>query len=76
LLARARQTGLVRISMDFPDDFNASLSHQLAGAYGLSEEYPFERYFRDCRGMSIGYGTVEIHKNSIAREILGGRYSF
>jgi butyryl-CoA dehydrogenase len=48
---------------------------QLAGAYGLSEEYPYERYFRDVRGMSIGYGTVEIHKNSIAREVLNGRYS-
>ena len=49
---------------------------QFAGAYGLSEEYPYERYFRDVRGMSIGYGTVEIHKGSIAREVLGGRYSF
>lgn len=49
---------------------------QLAGAYGLSEEYPYERYFRDARGMSIGYGTVEIHRNSIAREILSGRYEF
>ncbi|MDO9404185.1 MAG: acyl-CoA dehydrogenase family protein [Polaromonas sp.] len=48
---------------------------QLAGAYGLSEEYPFERYFRDARGMSIGYGTVEIHRSSIAREIIAGRYS-
>ncbi|MDB5848051.1 MAG: hypothetical protein JWP29_1803 [Rhodoferax sp.] len=47
---------------------------QLAGAYGLSEEYPFERYFRDARGMSIGYGTVEIHRSSIAREIIAGRY--
>lgn len=49
---------------------------QLAGAYGLSQEYPYERYFRDVRGMSIGYGTVEIHKNTIAREVLGGRYAF
>ncbi len=49
---------------------------QLAGAYGLSEEYPYERYFRDVRGMSIGYGTVEIHRSSIAREILSGRYEF
>lgn len=49
---------------------------QLAGAYGLSEEYPYERHFRDVRGMSIGYGTVEIHKNSIAREVLAGRYHF
>jgi alkylation response protein AidB-like acyl-CoA dehydrogenase len=48
---------------------------QLAGAYGLSEEYPYERHFRDARGMSIGYGTVEIHRSSIAREIIAGRYS-
>lgn len=49
---------------------------QLAGAYGLSEEYPYERYFRDVRGMAIGYGTTEIHRNSIAREILSGSYEF
>jgi butyryl-CoA dehydrogenase len=47
---------------------------QLAGACGLSEEYPYERHFRDVRGMSIGYGTTEIHRNSIAREILNGNY--
>jgi butyryl-CoA dehydrogenase len=48
---------------------------QLAGAYGLADEYPYERHFRDVRGMSIGYGTVEIHKSSIAREALAGRYT-
>lgn len=48
---------------------------QLAGAYGLAEEYPYERYFRDARGMSIGYGTVEIHRSSIAREIIAGRFT-
>ncbi len=47
---------------------------QLAGAYGLSLEYPFERYLRDVRGMSIGYGTTEIHRGAIAREILNGKY--
>ncbi|MBL0419370.1 acyl-CoA dehydrogenase family protein [Ramlibacter sp. AW1] len=49
---------------------------QLGGAYGLSTEYPYERHFRDVRGMSIGYGTVEIHKSAIAREVLAGRYPF
>lgn len=49
---------------------------QLGGACGLSAEYPYERYFRDVRGMSIGYGTVEIHKSAIAREVLAGRYTF
>lgn len=53
----------------------ANEAMQLAGAYGLSEEYPYERHFRDVRGMSIGYGTVEIHKSSIAREVLAGRYT-
>jgi len=26
------------------------------------------------RGMAIGYGTTEILRNSIAREVLAGRY--
>jgi alkylation response protein AidB-like acyl-CoA dehydrogenase len=47
---------------------------QLAGAFGLSEEYPYERCFRDVRGMTIGYGTTEIHRNSIARAIINGTY--
>jgi len=48
---------------------------QLFGAYGLSEEFPMERMFRDVRGMSVGYGTTEIHRNLIAKEILEGRYA-
>lgn len=47
---------------------------QLAGAYGLSAEYPFERYYRDVRGMAIGYGTTEIHRNNIGRAIIDGTY--
>lgn len=48
---------------------------QLAGASGLSEEYPFERYYRDVRGFAIGYGTSEIQRNVIAKEVLDGRFS-
>lgn len=48
---------------------------QLGGSFGLSNEYPFERYFRDARGLSIGYGTTEIHRNSIARDIVTGAYA-
>ena len=47
---------------------------QLAGAYGLSTEFPFERYFRDVRGFSMGYGTPEVMRNMLASEILTGRY--
>ena len=48
---------------------------QLCGAYGLSEEFPFERYFRDVRGLSIGYGSTEIHRNTIAGAMIEGRYT-
>ncbi|KRB82303.1 hypothetical protein ASE00_09475 [Sphingomonas sp. Root710] len=47
---------------------------QLAGAYGLSAEYSFERHYRDVRGMAVGYGTTEIHRNNIGKAIAEGAY--
>jgi DNA-binding transcriptional regulator LsrR (DeoR family) len=47
MLARARQSGLVRICIDFPDDVNASVSHQLAGAYGLRHVFVVDTVDRD-----------------------------
>jgi alkylation response protein AidB-like acyl-CoA dehydrogenase len=49
----------------------ASLGLQAHGAYGLSTEFPLERYFRDARTMTIPDGTSEIQKMITAREILG-----
>jgi alkylation response protein AidB-like acyl-CoA dehydrogenase len=44
---------------------------QIHGAYGLSEEYPLERYFRDARALTIPDGTTEIQKLIVGREVLG-----
>ena len=44
---------------------------QLHGAYGLSEEFPMERYFRDARSMTIPDGTTDIQKLIIGRELTG-----
>lgn len=44
---------------------------QIHGAYGLSEEYPVERYFRDARSFTIPDGTTEIQKLIVARRVLG-----
>ena len=44
---------------------------QIHGAYGLSEEYPVERLFRDARCYTIPDGTTEIQKLIIGREVLG-----
>lgn len=42
---------------------------QIMGAYGLSNEYEMERYFRDARSSTIAAGTSETLKNLIARLI-------
>ncbi len=44
---------------------------QIHGAYGLSEEYPVERYFRDARMYTIPDGTTEMQKLIVGREVLG-----
>lgn len=44
---------------------------QVHGAYGISEEYPVERYFRDARTLTFPDGTSQIQKLVIGREILG-----
>jgi alkylation response protein AidB-like acyl-CoA dehydrogenase len=43
---------------------------QIHGGYGLTRDYPVERYFRDAKLLEIGAGTSEIQKIVIAREVL------
>lgn len=51
----------------------ASKALQIHGAYGLSEEFALERYFRDARSLTIPDGTTEIQKLIVGRELLGLR---
>jgi alkylation response protein AidB-like acyl-CoA dehydrogenase len=44
---------------------------QVHGAYGISEEYPVERYFRDARTLTFPDGATQIQKLIIGRELLG-----
>jgi glutaryl-CoA dehydrogenase (non-decarboxylating) len=46
---------------------------QIHGAYGFSDEYPVERYYRNCKGASIYEGTREIHTLMQADYALGLR---
>lgn len=46
---------------------------QIHGAYGYSDEYPVERYFRNAKGAAIYEGTREIHKLMQADYLLGYR---
>jgi alkylation response protein AidB-like acyl-CoA dehydrogenase len=44
---------------------------EIHGAYGLSENYPLERYFRDARCLTFPDATSEIQKLIIGRALLG-----
>ncbi len=46
---------------------------QVFGAYGFSDEYPVERFFRNSKGASIYEGTREIHTLVQADYALGKR---
>lgn len=43
---------------------------QIHGSYGLSDEFPVERYFRDARSFTIPDGTTQIQKLIVARSAL------
>jgi glutaryl-CoA dehydrogenase (non-decarboxylating) len=46
---------------------------QVFGAYGFSDEYPVERFYRNSKGASIYEGTREIHTLMQADYALGSR---
>ena len=43
---------------------------QIHGGYGLSKEFPVEKFFRDSKLCTIGEGTSEIQKIVISRDLL------
>ena len=44
---------------------------QIMGGYGLSQEYPAERFYRDASCMTIPDGTTQMQKMIVARDLLG-----
>ena len=50
---------------------SAMAAVELHGAYGLSDEYPVERIYRDCMAPIIYGGTAHVHKMVLGRIMLG-----
>lgn len=51
-------------------EFCASEGIQIHGGYGYINEFNAERYFRDCKLLTVGEGTNEIQRLLIARRLL------
>ncbi len=49
----------------------AKAAVELHGSYGLSDEYPLERLYRDCMAPIIYGGTAHVHKLILGRLELG-----
>src|SRR6516162_9462241 len=43
---------------------------QIHGGYGVSKEFPLERWYREARVRRIGEGPSEVHRMVIARDLL------
>jgi alkylation response protein AidB-like acyl-CoA dehydrogenase len=69
-MAAVSAVGIAQAAIDASVRVTSS-AIQIHGAYGLSEEFPVERYFRDARVYTVPDGTTEIQKLIIGREVLG-----
>jgi hypothetical protein len=47
------------------------LEVQICGASGISEDTPLSHFYREARPFRIYDGPSEVHRGSIARQILG-----
>jgi len=49
-------------------------SMQIHGGYGVSKDFPLERWYREMRIRRIGEGPSEVQRLIIARDIIGGSF--
>jgi len=61
-IANTRATSLAKWIACEQAEAAAADAVQVHGAYGFSDEYPVERYYRNAKGASIYEGTREIQK--------------
>lgn len=68
-----RETSLAKWISCREAEAHAANAVQVFGAYGFSDEYPVERFYRNSKGASIYEGTREIHTIVQADYVLGIR---
>lgn len=72
-LRSTRATSLAKWIACREAETSAANAVQVHGAYGFSDEYPVERFYRNSKGASIYEGTREIHTLMQADYVLGFR---
>ena len=68
-----RQASLAKMHASDVAMASATSAVQIHGAYGISEEYPVARYFRDAKVFQIVEGNNQLHRGMLAEYALGYR---
>ncbi|MFH1277174.1 MAG: acyl-CoA dehydrogenase [Candidatus Eisenbacteria bacterium] len=55
---------------------NTTEAVQIHGAYGITKDYPVERFMRDAKACTIGEGTSEIQRIIIAKQMVKGAFDW
>jgi alkylation response protein AidB-like acyl-CoA dehydrogenase len=50
-----------------------SMAMQVCGAYGLTQDLPLERLYREAKFFQVAQGVAELQKIVVARELLAER---
>jgi alkylation response protein AidB-like acyl-CoA dehydrogenase len=64
------EAGMAKFFASETAEFCASEAMQIHGGIGYIQELPVERYFRDCKLLTVGEGPNEIQRLVIARRLL------
>jgi hypothetical protein len=68
-----RQASLAKMHASDVAMASATGAVQIHGAYGISEDYPVARYFRDAKVFQIVEGNNQLHRGMLAEYALGYR---
>ena len=49
-------------------------SMQIFGGYGMTKDFPFERWYREMRIRRVGEGPSEVQRLIMARDLIGGAF--
>lgn len=68
-LHHTKETSMAKLYASEMTDRVTYKAIQIHGGYGLTKDYPVERYWRDARLLTIGEGTSEIQRMIISAEM-------
>jgi len=67
------ETSMAKYTAAESANFAADAAMKILGAYGYSNEFPVERYYRDAKSYQIVEGSSNVQKIIIAQDALGYR---